>query len=90
MIAWLEANPVGKVLAGVLALLLATLVLLMLAWSLWLAFSLLNWLRWGWGCFSSQQLWRPIRWSRKTKASPDGNSQPEPAAADAPAVSEQS
>jgi hypothetical protein len=34
VIAWLEANPVGKVLAGVLALLLATLVLLMLAWSM--------------------------------------------------------
>ena len=26
--------------------------LLMLAWALWLAVSLLNWLKWGWGCFS--------------------------------------
>ncbi len=31
---------------------------LMLAWSLWLAVSLLNWLKWGWGCFSSGGLWR--------------------------------
>lgn len=32
--------------------------LLMLAWSLWLAVSLLNWLKWGWGCFSSHDLWK--------------------------------
>lgn len=31
--------------------------LLMLAWSLWLAVSLLSWLKWGWGCFSSNGLW---------------------------------
>jgi hypothetical protein len=31
--------------------------LLMLAWSLWLAVSLLNWLKWGWGCFSSNGYW---------------------------------
>lgn len=41
--------------------------LLMLAWSLWLAFSLVSWLRWGWGCFSQQQLWQPIRWPSKIK-----------------------
>jgi len=33
--------------------------LLMLAWSLWLAVSLLNWLKWGWSCFSSGRLWLP-------------------------------
>lgn len=32
--------------------------LLMLAWSLWLAVSLLNWLKWGWGCFAKNGLWR--------------------------------
>ncbi|MDD5275328.1 MAG: hypothetical protein PHR16_04520 [Methylovulum sp.] len=32
--------------------------LLMLAWSLWLAVSLLDWLKWGWGCFSSNGLWK--------------------------------
>ncbi|MFZ2449661.1 MAG: hypothetical protein WAW36_03980 [Methylovulum miyakonense] len=31
---------------------------LMLAWSLWLAVSLLNWLKWGWGCFASNGLWK--------------------------------
>ena len=29
----------------------------MLAWSLWLVFALLRWVKWGWGCFSFQQLW---------------------------------
>ncbi|MGY6274062.1 hypothetical protein [Methylomonas sp. MgM2] len=32
--------------------------LLMLAWSLWMAISLLDWLRWGWGCFSRGGIWR--------------------------------
>lgn len=32
--------------------------LLMLAWSLWLAIALLNWLKWGWTCFSSNGLWK--------------------------------
>ena len=42
---------------------------LMLFWSLWLAFSLLKWLQWGWRCFSSGQLWKklPPRKSRKPK-----------------------
>jgi hypothetical protein len=31
---------------------------LMLAWSLWLASALLGWLKWGWGCFASNGLWR--------------------------------
>lgn len=36
--------------------------LLMLAWSLWLAVSLLNWLKWGWACFSSNGLWnKPVK-----------------------------
>ena len=41
--------------------------LLMLAWSLWLAFSLVSWLRWGWGCFSKDRLWMPVKWRRKAK-----------------------
>jgi hypothetical protein len=32
--------------------------LLMLLWALWLAHSLLNWLRWGYGCFAAEGLWR--------------------------------
>lgn len=32
--------------------------LLMLVWSLWLAYALLGWLGWGWGCYSSGGFWR--------------------------------
>ena len=31
---------------------------LMLAWSLWLAYAVLRWLRWAWQCFSAGGLWR--------------------------------
>ncbi len=31
--------------------------LLMLCWALWLAFALLNWLKWGWACFSKGEYW---------------------------------
>ena len=31
--------------------------LLMLVWSFWLAASLLNWLKWGWLCYSANGLW---------------------------------
>ena len=41
--------------------------LLMLAWSLWLAFNLVAWLRWGWGCFAKEHPWKPIRWRLKAK-----------------------
>jgi hypothetical protein len=29
-----------------------------LLWALWMAFALLKWLRWGWDCLSSGELWR--------------------------------
>ncbi len=32
--------------------------LLMLAWSLWLASALLNWLKWGWKCYSHGGFWK--------------------------------
>ena len=32
--------------------------LLMLCWSLWMAISLLAWLRWGWSCFARGELWK--------------------------------
>jgi hypothetical protein len=41
----------------------------MLAWALWLALSVLRWLRWGWGTFGRGGMWKP---------------RPEPPAADAP------
>jgi hypothetical protein len=31
---------------------------LMLAWALWLAYSLLDWLRWGWSAYAADGLWR--------------------------------
>ena len=34
--------------------------LLMLAWALWLAFALIRWLRWGWGCYAAGGLWRSL------------------------------
>lgn len=33
--------------------------LLMLAWALWLAVTVLGWLRWGWQAFAQEGLWRP-------------------------------
>jgi hypothetical protein len=44
--------------ASVVSLPLIVYRLLMLAWALWLASALLNWLKWGWVCFSSNGLWR--------------------------------
>ena len=34
---------------------------LMLAWALWLAYRLLDWLRWGWQGLSSPVLWREVK-----------------------------
>lgn len=48
--------------------------LLMLLWALWLAASMMRWVRWGWASFSAGGFWRPA------PASPA----PGPAAADAP------
>jgi len=42
----------------------------MLLWSLWLALSLLDWLRWGWACVSQDGLWR----RRESKASTQAQS----------------
>jgi hypothetical protein len=42
--------------------------LLMLAWSLWLAFTLFNWLRWGWQSFSKGGTWRKIDWRRRWRS----------------------
>jgi hypothetical protein len=40
--------------------------LLMMAWALWLAFSVLSWIRWGWHAFADGGLWRttPVKWTR--------------------------
>jgi hypothetical protein len=40
--------------------------MLMLAWALWLAYSLLDWLRWGWNAYAADGLWR----ARKKRVEP--------------------
>ncbi len=62
--------------------------LLMLAWALWLANSLLNWLRWGWGCFTADGLWRKspkrgfalgkMRGKKETETGIDKGQEPKP------------
>ena len=47
--------------------------LLMLAWALWLALSLLNWLKWGWVCFSSNGLWKKTVIKEKVLAADEKN-----------------
>jgi hypothetical protein len=37
----------------------------MLLWALWLAVSLLTWLRWGWECFSDTMLWKQAKLAKK-------------------------
>lgn len=54
----------------VLSLPLFVYRLLMLFWALWLAHSLLKWLRWGWQCFSEGGLWKKII-SRKKRQEKD-------------------
>ncbi|MBD9358400.1 hypothetical protein [Methylomonas albis] len=44
--------------ATVISLPLLAYRILMLAWSLWMAAALLNWLRWGWSCFAGGGLWK--------------------------------
>lgn len=66
---------------GVISVPLWVYRLLMLAWALWLANSLLNWLRWGWGCFSAGGLWRKSqhpafgRWGKTGVASDQARSE---------------
>jgi len=51
----------------VLSLPLFVFRILMLLWALWLAFSLLKWLRWGWQCFSEGGIWRKRTTGQKEK-----------------------
>lgn len=49
--------------------------LLMLLWALWLAYALLDWLRWGWSCFARDGLWRtsPKKPPSETPKAPQGD-----------------
>ena len=53
-----DRSPGTLATATVISIPLTSYRILMLLWSLWLAISLLNWLKWGWQCFSYQGLWK--------------------------------
>ena len=54
--------------SSVLSLHIMIFRLLMLAWAIWLAISLLRWLRWGWECFHAGDVWRRIRKDKEPDA----------------------
>jgi small-conductance mechanosensitive channel len=56
--------------ASVVSLPLMSYRIMMLIWSLWLAISLLNWLKWGWECFSNDALWKKSEPKAKKKEPP--------------------
>jgi hypothetical protein len=57
--------------------------ILMLLWSLWLAFSLLKWLQWGWQCFSSGRLWKNAEF-RRTRPQKSASSSEKPPESSSP------
>ena len=46
---------------GILLLIWPTL------WALWLALSLLKWLRWAWQCYGKGGLWHPVSFRRRKR-----------------------
>ncbi len=64
-----DRNPPQLPTATVLSVPLLIYRVLMLLWSLWLALALLNWLQWGWRCFSTQGLWKKTTPVNKTNKS---------------------
>jgi hypothetical protein len=44
---------------------------LMLAWALWLALSLLRWLKWGWICFTTHGLWHAVHFQLPGRSGPE-------------------
>jgi hypothetical protein len=48
--------------------------LMMLAWSIWLAFALIKWAQWGWGSFTQQEYWRHIVIKSRLKKKARNNS----------------
>lgn len=62
------ALPVAEVISAPLWLYRS----LMLAWSLWLAYAVLRWLRWGWGCFGAGGLWRSLPRAPAKPSASDG------------------
>jgi hypothetical protein len=73
------ADRVGPALpkASILSLPLAAYRIAMLLWALWLAFSLVGWLRWGWNCCSIHGFWRKMppraKKTAKKRSAPDSD-----------------
>jgi hypothetical protein len=67
-----DRSEAGLPQAWVLSMPLLVYRLLMLAWALWLAVSLLRWLHWGWQSFTTTAIWQHLefkpRKSRKDQA----------------------
>ncbi len=59
MLRWYQARVTDTILPQpqVLSIPLMTYRITMLAWALWMAFYLLRWVKWGWGCFTDGQIW---------------------------------
>jgi len=53
-----DRNDIVLPAAWVFSLPILSYRILMLAWAMWLAFSLLRWIRWGWDCFSTGGFWK--------------------------------
>jgi len=47
--------------------------LAMLAWALWIALSLIKWLKWTWGAFNTEGAWRPLGILKKKDAGSESN-----------------
>src|SRR5690606_16598715 len=66
---WFQDRAAAELPQGaVVSLPLWSYRLAMLAWSLWLAFALLGWVRWDWSCFTTGGLWR-----RRARPGADGD-----------------
>jgi hypothetical protein len=67
-----DRSPSALPLATVVSVPIMAYRLLMLIWSFWLAASLLNWLKWGWSCFSTNGLWnKKVEKEKARKAIPE-------------------
>lgn len=69
---WYQDHSVDALPQGwVLSLPLVLFRIAMLLWSLWIVFALLRWMKWGWECLSTGQLWnsKPPRRARRAPKS---------------------
>jgi hypothetical protein len=62
-----DRSPAELPTAWVISVPLVVYRILMLLWAIWLAFALLNWLRWGWDCYVTNGYWREWHWAHEKK-----------------------